>query len=248
MTEFAIIDNGVIVAFRDFEDVPSLEGKPYRVILPVVTTNPPYNSATQIRTGPVVTIAATEVTRVWTVTDKSQAQLDAEAAQARADRVAGIEVASTRGFMHTYNAIRQLRGEAPATEQEVYDWLVASIALPAPPADISPVKRAAIVETPAIGSGGVANLGNRLLVADVNIASFPSIPTGVSYQTFTVTGLLVTDILVQAYFVADFNPAAIAIVPERVTAANSLRVRCVKITTGSATPAANQVLRLAVLR
>jgi len=88
MTEFAIIDDGVIVDFRDFDEVPSLEGKPYRVILPVVVTDPACNPLTQIRTGPVVTILQTEVTRVWTVTDKTQQQIDAETAARRDETVA----------------------------------------------------------------------------------------------------------------------------------------------------------------
>lgn len=88
MTEYAIIDDGVIVAFRDFDEEPgSLAGKPYRQFLPVVVTNPDYDPVTQIKTGPVVTIGETEVTRVWTVTDKSQAQIDAETA-ARRDEIA----------------------------------------------------------------------------------------------------------------------------------------------------------------
>jgi hypothetical protein len=89
MTEFAIIDSGVIVAFRDLDEVPSLEGKPYRQVLPVVTTNPSYDPTTQAKTGPVVTIAATEVTRVWTVTDKSPAQIQAETDARRDGIVAG---------------------------------------------------------------------------------------------------------------------------------------------------------------
>jgi hypothetical protein len=91
MTEFAIIDSGVIVAFRDLDDVPSLEGKPYRVILPVETTNPAFNSATQVRTGPVITIEATRVTRVWTVTNKTAQQLTDEANASRDAAVAQLD-------------------------------------------------------------------------------------------------------------------------------------------------------------
>jgi hypothetical protein len=89
MTEFAIIDSGVIVAFRDLDEVPSLEGKPYRQVLPVVTTNPSYDPTTQTKTGPVVTIEATEVTRIWTVTNKSPAQIQAETDARRDSIVAG---------------------------------------------------------------------------------------------------------------------------------------------------------------
>jgi hypothetical protein len=91
MAEFAIIDNGVIVAFRDLDDVPSLEGKPYRVILPVETTNPPFSGATQFRTGPVITIEATRVTRVWSVTDKTAQQLLDEANARRDSATAQLD-------------------------------------------------------------------------------------------------------------------------------------------------------------
>lgn len=36
MTEYAIVDNEEFVAFRNFDEVPVLTGKPYRKFLPVV--------------------------------------------------------------------------------------------------------------------------------------------------------------------------------------------------------------------
>lgn len=36
MAEYAIVDNGAFVEFRNFDDPPELAGKPYRQILPVV--------------------------------------------------------------------------------------------------------------------------------------------------------------------------------------------------------------------
>lgn len=78
MTEHAIIDHGVIVAFRELEAAPSLAGKPYRLVLPVLTVDPPYDPATQRRTGPVLVIGETAVTRTYSVTDKSAAEIEAE--------------------------------------------------------------------------------------------------------------------------------------------------------------------------
>ena len=36
MTEYAIIDDGVFVEFRHFDEAPELPGKPYRQFLPVI--------------------------------------------------------------------------------------------------------------------------------------------------------------------------------------------------------------------
>lgn len=46
--------------------------------LPFVEVKPNYDSATQVRTGPVRTITATEVTDTWTVRDKNTSETDAE--------------------------------------------------------------------------------------------------------------------------------------------------------------------------
>lgn len=46
--------------------------------LPFVEVKPNYDSATQVRVGPVRTITATEVTDTWTVRDKNTSETDAE--------------------------------------------------------------------------------------------------------------------------------------------------------------------------
>ncbi|MGV8838984.1 MAG: hypothetical protein ACWA6X_01630, partial [Bauldia sp.] len=52
-------------------------------VLPVEVTDPPFDPATQVRTGPVLTIEATRVTRVWTVRDKTAEELAAALEAAR---------------------------------------------------------------------------------------------------------------------------------------------------------------------
>lgn len=44
--------------------------------LPIIVTNPTYDGNTQVKEGPVVTVNATDVTRVWTVRDKTAQELD----------------------------------------------------------------------------------------------------------------------------------------------------------------------------
>lgn len=51
MTEYAIVDNGSVVGFRDFAEAPSLPGKPYRQFLPTEYVTPDYDSATETLTG-----------------------------------------------------------------------------------------------------------------------------------------------------------------------------------------------------
>lgn len=75
MAEYAILDGGVIVEYRDLDEVPVLKGKSYRKFLPVEDTNPLFDTATEVKNGPVVTILADKVTRVWTVRAKTPAEL-----------------------------------------------------------------------------------------------------------------------------------------------------------------------------
>ena len=59
MTQYAIVDDGTFIEFRDFDSVPSLVGKPYRKFYEVVreTGIPPFegieNGKWMIRTAPV---------------------------------------------------------------------------------------------------------------------------------------------------------------------------------------------------
>jgi hypothetical protein len=66
---------------------PSAGTKPGYRWLPVEDTDPSHAPATQMKTGPVVTVEAARVTRVWTVRDKTAQEL-AEEATARRDAIA----------------------------------------------------------------------------------------------------------------------------------------------------------------
>jgi hypothetical protein len=180
------------------------------------------------------------LTTTWT--PWTQPQIDAAVAQERADQVASIQTAMVRGFMFVWNYIMRLTGQAVADEAAITAALISFIAAPpAPPADT--------VRAVMVHPSSLVGLGAGLLMADVAV-TFPAIPTGISYMNLTVAGLAVTDRLISAAFTADLAPAAaipIAIIPERVTAANTLRCKCIKITTGTTTPNAN-TLRVTVLR
>jgi hypothetical protein len=79
--------------------------------LPVVDTKPPV-SVNQIRTGPVVTVEQEQVSRVWTVRDKTPQELDAEKDGLVDD--AAVSVIGKILFNHE-NRIRTLNSQAPVT-------------------------------------------------------------------------------------------------------------------------------------
>lgn len=107
----AKVMNGQIVEEREFADTPPDTTRKGFQWLPYVDTNPPFDSATQVKTGPVVTIEATQVTRVWSVRAKTAQEID--------DIKEGIvsEIAFLMfelAFDHE-NRVRVLEAKAPIT-------------------------------------------------------------------------------------------------------------------------------------
>ena len=89
---YALVTNDdQIKEYRDHSNTPpNLPLKGLRW-LPVADTNPPFNQVTQNRTGPVVTVRATEVTRVWTVANKTAGEIDADKTAAATGELDGMK-------------------------------------------------------------------------------------------------------------------------------------------------------------
>ena len=85
--------------------------------LPVETTDPPFNPATQKRTGPSVMVLPGKVTRVWTVTAKSAAEIDQDKAD---EAVAAIDPKIMRALI---SWLAPLVGKTP---QQSRDEIVAT--------------------------------------------------------------------------------------------------------------------------
>lgn len=83
---YALVDAAnTVLEYREHQAQPSnLPAKEWRW-LPVTQIDPPFNPATDIRTGPVTVVSPTEVTQTFTVRPKTVAELNAEKIQ-RADR------------------------------------------------------------------------------------------------------------------------------------------------------------------
>lgn len=113
MATFALIDGAnAVLKYADYAQQPADPvGKGWKW-LPVVDTDPSYDAATQVKTGPVVTVGASNVTRVWTVRAKTAPELDAEK-QAKAD---GLDLVILEILFNHENRIRALNSQAAITK------------------------------------------------------------------------------------------------------------------------------------
>lgn len=112
MAEYALIEiaTNSIREFREFAETPPDLTRKGIKWLPVVVTDLPASDA-QVKEGPVITVEAERVTRVWTVRGKTAQEIDAEK-ESYLDNIErlGFEV----DFDHE-NRLRVLEGRATVT-------------------------------------------------------------------------------------------------------------------------------------
>lgn len=78
MTVFALVRPDSSVDRRSQNIDPNVQTKPGFRWLPVDSIDPPYDSATQVKTGPVTTVEAARVLDTWTVRAKTAGEIDGE--------------------------------------------------------------------------------------------------------------------------------------------------------------------------
>lgn len=112
MAEYALIEiaTNAIREFREFAEAPPDVTRKGVKWLPVAVTDPA-PTATQVKEGPVITVEAKQVTRVWTVREKTSDEIDAgkEAYLSSIDML-GFQI----NFDHE-NRLRVLEGKAVIT-------------------------------------------------------------------------------------------------------------------------------------
>jgi hypothetical protein len=108
---YAKVVSGAVVESRDFETPPPDMTRKGFKWLPYVDTNPVYDSATQIKTGPVITVNTNDVTRVWTMRAMTTPELDA----IKDSRVSNIDFLQFELAFDHENRIRVLEAKAPIT-------------------------------------------------------------------------------------------------------------------------------------
>lgn len=233
--QYALV-NGLdeIVDSREFATTPpdlqATEGVRW---LPYVDTNPPHDPVTQVKTGPVISVGASEVTRVWTVRDKTAQELDDD----RTAEVDSLSEPAIKGMLDTHNAWRVSVSLPVITEAQFRANLKTFIGSDPPPPDTSKV---------AILKGTGAPTTILKFSANVTIGSISAATS--TDKTFTVAGLLTTDTILSVTFISGLTPTTISYTPLRVSAANMLAIRFSKISTGSVTPPANQAIEVMVAR
>lgn len=96
---------------RDFIDAPPDVSRKGIAWKPLVVTDPAFDPATQVRTGPVETVGKEAVTRVWTVRAKSAGELDADKGAA----VDAIDALQLKIALNHENRIRALEAKQAVT-------------------------------------------------------------------------------------------------------------------------------------
>lgn len=117
--EYAAVKAGAILERRDFASPPPDMTRKGFAWLPVTRTDPAYDPATQVKTGPVTTVNATDVSDVWSVRAKTAPELDAE----KVVQVEQIAVAIVRALCNHESRIRTLASQPSVTFQQCKDAL-----------------------------------------------------------------------------------------------------------------------------
>lgn len=123
MALYAKVMDGTIREDRDFAAAPPDMSRKGFKWLPYVDTDPPFDPATQLRTGPVVAVRVNDVTRVWTVRAKTAPELDTEKdGEINTIRFLQFEVA-----FDMENRVRVLEGKAVITKSQYRNALKARL-------------------------------------------------------------------------------------------------------------------------
>jgi hypothetical protein len=96
---------------REFNDAPPDTSRKGFVWLPLAVTDPAFDPATQVRSGPVDTVGKDSVSRVWTVRDMTSDELDA----VKGATVDALDILQLKIAFNHENRIRALEGKPAAS-------------------------------------------------------------------------------------------------------------------------------------
>lgn len=111
MTEYALVDPNNAVNRTATNVDPTVQTRSGWRWLPVEVTNPSFDPTTQVSEGPVITVLADKVTRVWTVRAKTAAELDAD----KDAVLTAYDMLSFKVLFNHENRVRTLEGKAAIT-------------------------------------------------------------------------------------------------------------------------------------
>lgn len=96
---------------RDFASAPPDMTRKGFVWLPLVITDPAFDPATQVRSGPVDTVGKDSVARVWTVRNMTSDELDG----VKGVQVDAVDIVVGKVLFNHENRIRALEGKQAVT-------------------------------------------------------------------------------------------------------------------------------------
>lgn len=103
-------DNAILDQ-RDFPDAPPDVTRKGIAWLPLVVSEPAFDPATQVKTGPVVSVLADKVTRIWTVRAMTSDELDAT----KGAMVDAMDALAFKVLFNHENRIRMLESKQAVT-------------------------------------------------------------------------------------------------------------------------------------
>lgn len=118
MTYALIGPAGTIVTERDDIDPRDAHTKSGYRWLPIVIDRADFNPLTQFRSGPFDTIGAKQVTRAWTVRDKTAQELSDEAEATKERQIDEAGQVAFRVLFNHENRIRALEGKQAVTPEQ----------------------------------------------------------------------------------------------------------------------------------
>jgi hypothetical protein len=233
--EYALVapDNSIPI-FNSSVD-PNVATKPGFRWLPVITTDPPCDTATQIKTGPVITVLANSVTRVYTVRAKTQQELDDDLALAQQQTLDIVGEVGKKALYILDTRYRILTGLPLQTETQFYSTLKILLGIN-PPAQNTALIGVFTDNTPSF----IKQFSTTINIGSVAAASSTD-------KSFNVPGLLANDTILSVNFTKGLVPNTITVMANTVST-NTLNLRFSKISTGAVTPPASQPITVTVLR
>lgn len=97
---------------------PKAGTKPGWRWLPVTVIEPPFDSATQVRTGPVISVSKDAVTKTWAVRDKTAEELAAEAEATKEEALNSIDALQLKVLFDLENRMRALEMKQPISPSQ----------------------------------------------------------------------------------------------------------------------------------
>lgn len=111
MAEYALVGPQGQISTTSMAVDPTVSTRAGWRWLPVEVTDPLFDPATQIKEGPVLTVFADKVTRVWTVRAKTAPELDAD----KDSMVSAMDMLAFKVLLNHENRIRALESKATVT-------------------------------------------------------------------------------------------------------------------------------------